>query len=126
MLTPDEVRVLVVGSEEFFEYQVAQEGRVRFRYRVESGDTLSEIGERFGIGVGSLCRINLMPRDAVLRVGQEIVVYTTPDRAPAGAEPVDEDEPTLVASAETTAVPDEDAASEASEPDEDEPEVDAD
>lgn len=83
VVTPDEVRVLVVGSEEFYEYQVLQEGRVRLRYRVQEGDTLSEIGERFGISVGSLCRINIVPRDAVLRVGQEIVVYTTPDHVPA-------------------------------------------
>lgn len=82
VLSPDEVRVLVVGSEEFFEYQVEQEGRVRVRYRVSEGDTLTGIGTRFGISVGSLCRINLVPRDAVLHLGQEIIVYTTPDHAP--------------------------------------------
>jgi membrane-bound lytic murein transglycosylase D len=93
VLTPDEVRVLVVGSEEFYEYQVAQEGRVRLRYRVAAGDTLSEIGERFGITVGSLCRINLVPRDAVLRLGQEIIVYTTRDRVPEDMRDEAEDAP---------------------------------
>lgn len=82
VITPDQVRVLTVGSEEFFEYQVEQEGRVRLRYRVREGDTLSGIGARFGIAVGSLCRINLVPRDAVLRVGQEMIVYTTPEHVP--------------------------------------------
>jgi LysM repeat protein len=59
-----------------------REGRVRVRYVVREGDTLSEIGARFGIAIGSLCRINLVPRDAVLHVGQELVVYVTPDHVP--------------------------------------------
>jgi membrane-bound lytic murein transglycosylase D len=82
VLAPDEVRVLTIGSEEFYEYHVQQEGRVRLRYRVREGDTLSGIGARFGIAVGSLCRINLVPRDAVLHLGQEVVVYTTSDHVP--------------------------------------------
>jgi membrane-bound lytic murein transglycosylase D len=94
VLTPDEVRVLVVGSEEFYEYQVQQEGRVRVRYAVQEGDTLSGIGARFGITVGSLCRINLVPRDAVLHVGQEMIVYTTADHAPAEASDDPESAPT--------------------------------
>jgi membrane-bound lytic murein transglycosylase D len=82
VLTPDEVHVLVVGSEEFYQHHAAQDGRVRLRYRVREGDTLTGIGQRFGITVGSLCRINLVPRDATLHLGQEIVVYTTPDHVP--------------------------------------------
>jgi membrane-bound lytic murein transglycosylase D len=92
VLTPDEVRIMAVGSEEFFAHHAASDGRVRFRYRVAAGDTLSTIGARFGISVGSLCRINLIGRDAVLRVGQEIVVYAEPSRVPAelapSAEPI--------------------------------------
>ncbi len=94
VLTPEEVRIMAVGSEEFFAHHAASEGRVRFRYRVAAGDTLSTIGARFGISVGSLCRINLIGRDAVLRVGQEIVVYAEPARVPAelasSAERIDE------------------------------------
>ncbi len=83
VLTPDEVRVLVMGSEEFYEHHVRQEGRVRLRYRVREGDSLSTIANRFGITIGSMCRINVMPRDAVLAIGQELIVYTTPERVPA-------------------------------------------
>ncbi len=83
VLAPEEVRLLTVGTEEFYEYHVHQDGRVRLRYRVREGDTLSGIGSRFGIAVGSLCRINLVPRDAVLHLGQEVIVYTTSDRVPA-------------------------------------------
>lgn len=83
VLTPEEVRILVMGSEEFYEHHVRQEGRVRLRYRVREGDTLTTIANRFGISVGSVCRINVMPRDAVLAIGQELIVYTSPDRVPA-------------------------------------------
>jgi len=83
VMTPDEVQVLVMGSEEFYEHHVRQEGRVRLRYRVREGDSLSTIANRFGLSVGSVCRINVMPRDAVLAIGQEIIVYTSGDRVPA-------------------------------------------
>ncbi len=115
VLTPDEVRIMVVGSEEFFAHHVASDGRVRFRYRVASGDTLSTIGARFGISVGSLCRINLIGRDAVLRLGQEIVIYAEPDRVPAELrdtaeaiepEPIAEAHPSEAEVIETTEVDD--------------------
>jgi membrane-bound lytic murein transglycosylase D len=108
VLTPDEVRIMVVGSEEFFEHHAASDGRVRFRYRVEAGDTLSTIGARFGIAVGSLCRINLIGRDSVLRVGQEIVIYAEPGRVPpelAGtAEPIPPEAPSAPADAPADAL----------------------
>ncbi len=105
MLSPEEVRVLVIGSEEFFEYMVAREGRVRVRYRVQEGDTLSGIGARFGITVGSVCRINLVPRDAVLHVGQEMIVYTTEDHVPAETEAESETESETESEAETETTP---------------------
>jgi membrane-bound lytic murein transglycosylase D len=82
VLTPDECRVLVVGSEEFFAYHEGQNGRVRVRYRVRSGDTLTEIGRRFGVQVASLMRINQIPRDAVLQLDQELIVYAERNRVP--------------------------------------------
>lgn len=94
VLTPEEVRVLTVGSEEFFAYHEGQAGRVRFRYAVQPGDTLTSIGRRFGIAVSSLVRINQIARSDALRAGQEIVVYAERARVPAAllgeAEPVDE------------------------------------
>lgn len=82
VLTPEQVHVLVMGSEEFYEHHVRQEGRVRLRVRVREGDTLSTIATRYGLSVGSVCRINVMPRDATLAIGQELIVYTSPDRVP--------------------------------------------
>ena len=82
VLTPEQVHVLVMGSDEFYEHHVRQEGRVRLRVRVREGDTLSTIATRFGLSVGSVCRINVMPRDATLSIGQELIVYTSPERVP--------------------------------------------
>lgn len=82
VLSEDEVRVLVVGSDEFFDYHEAQQGRVRFRYTVQPGDTLASIGERFDLSVGSIARINRFPRDTLLRVGQEIIIYAPRERLP--------------------------------------------
>lgn len=87
VLTPDECRVLVIGSEEFFAYHESQNGRVRFRYRVQPGDTLSEIAQRFGVATASMARINQIGREATLRPGDELVVYAERSRVPAALLP---------------------------------------
>lgn len=83
VLTPDDCRVLTLGSEEFFAYHEGQNGRVRFRYTVREGDTLSHIGQRFGIPVASLARINQIARSTTLHPGDQLVVYADPQRVPA-------------------------------------------
>lgn len=83
--TPDQVRVLVVGSEEFFAHHEGQNGRARFSYRVREGDTLTSIGRRFDISVGSLARINQIARNSTLHPGDRLVVYAEERRAPAEA-----------------------------------------
>jgi membrane-bound lytic murein transglycosylase D len=75
VLTPNEVRTLVVGSEEFFNYHETQQNRVRIRYRVKAGDTLKSIAERFGLSVGSIARINQFSRDTKLKPDAELIVY---------------------------------------------------
>jgi membrane-bound lytic murein transglycosylase D len=85
ILHEDQVRVLIMGTEEFFDHQEAQQGRVRFRYMVRTGDTLSAIARRFDLSVGSLCRINHFGRSKELRAGEEIIVYTPREHAPAEA-----------------------------------------
>ena len=83
VVTPDEVRVLVVGSEEFFDYHETQNGRVRFRYTVQPGDTLGRLGRRFGTRAANLARINGISRRTRLTPGQEIIIYAEPQRVPA-------------------------------------------
>lgn len=75
VLTPDEVRILVVGSEEFFDYHEAQRDRIRIRYRIRPGDTLTRLAKRFELTVGSIARINQFSRNETLQVDQEIIVY---------------------------------------------------
>ncbi|UJR81036.1 LysM peptidoglycan-binding domain-containing protein [Sandaracinus amylolyticus] len=100
VMSAEEVRTIVIGSEEFYEHHVRQDGRVRLRYRVRTGDTLSEIAERFGLSTGSMARINQIAREATLRVGQELVVYCEPARVPAELRDQISSEP-VVAQAET-------------------------
>ena len=83
-LAEDDVRVLRAGSDEFFDYHEAQRGRERIRYRVREGDTLTAIGRRFDLTVGSVARINRFSTGTTLRAGQEITVYAPvpPGRSP--------------------------------------------
>ncbi|MFK7992032.1 MAG: LysM peptidoglycan-binding domain-containing protein [Sandaracinaceae bacterium] len=128
VLTPDEVRVLVVGSEAFFAFHESQNGRVRFRYVVESGDTLSEIGQRFGLRTASLARINQISHRSTLHPGDVLVIYTERSRVPAEyrAEAIDGDalhpggeataertEPAITAPEPTAAAPAEEPAADA-------------
>jgi membrane-bound lytic murein transglycosylase D len=86
VLAENDVRVLVVGSDEFFDYHEGQRGRVRIRYRVREGDTLATVARRFDLSPGSVARINRFDRATTLRVDQEIIVYAAPE-APAAAPP---------------------------------------
>jgi membrane-bound lytic murein transglycosylase D len=77
VLTPNEVRTLVVGSEEFFNFHETQQNRQRIRYRIKPGDTLKTVAERFDLSIGSLARINRFGRDAKLTPNSEIIVYVS-------------------------------------------------
>jgi membrane-bound lytic murein transglycosylase D len=75
VLAPDHVRPLAVGSDAFFDYHEALRDRVRVRYRVRSGDTLTALASRFDLSVGSIARINGFSRDKSLRADSEIILY---------------------------------------------------
>jgi membrane-bound lytic murein transglycosylase D len=77
VLTPDEVRTLVVGSEEFFNFHETQQNRQRIRYRIKPGDTLKSLADRFDLSIGSLARINRFGRDTKLTPNSEIIVYVS-------------------------------------------------
>ncbi|MDW8247299.1 MAG: LysM peptidoglycan-binding domain-containing protein [Sandaracinaceae bacterium] len=82
VLSPEEVRVLIIGSEEHHAFQAEQSGRIRFRYEVREGENLETIARRFGTSAASLSRINRIPRNAKLPPGQLIVVYASPQKLP--------------------------------------------
>jgi membrane-bound lytic murein transglycosylase D len=74
-LPAEKVRTLVVGSAEFFDYHEAQRDRVRVRYRIKNGDSMSSLAERFDLSIGSIARINGFSTHKTLRPDDEIIVY---------------------------------------------------
>jgi membrane-bound lytic murein transglycosylase D len=76
---PEEVRILTVGSNEFFDYHEAQRGRVRVRYRVQAGDTMAGLAQRFDLSTGSIGRINQFPSGRELKRGELVIVYAPSD-----------------------------------------------
>ena len=70
------VRVVTVGSDEFFELEETKRGRVRLAYVVKAGDDLKKIGRRFGLTVADLERINRFhEKSTPIAVGQKLTVY---------------------------------------------------
>jgi membrane-bound lytic murein transglycosylase D len=82
VFAPDEVRVLTLGSDEFFDFHEGQRGRVRVRYRVQPGDTVAKIGERFELSAASVGRINQFPSGKTLAPDDWVVVYVPEDQIP--------------------------------------------
>ncbi len=82
VFTPDQVRVLTVGSDEFYDFHETQRGRVRVRYRVQPNETLAKIGERFELSAGSLGRINQFGTNRELKADEWIVVYCPEKQLP--------------------------------------------
>jgi membrane-bound lytic murein transglycosylase D len=75
VLAESEVRVLPVGSEEFFAALEHDKGMRRVVVKVRSGDTLESIGKRFDVPVRTMERINRRGRNEALKDGETIVVY---------------------------------------------------
>jgi hypothetical protein len=80
-LAEHEARVLVAGSEEFFEYFEAQNGRKRITILAKKGDTLATIGRRYGMSTAMMERINRVPATTPIREGDSIVVYAKGESA---------------------------------------------
>jgi len=74
-LTDDGVRLLVVGSDAFFDYHEAQKGRVRKVTTIQPGDTWKSISTKTGLSLGMLERINRRSRTSPLVEGERFVVY---------------------------------------------------
>jgi membrane-bound lytic murein transglycosylase D len=56
----------------------------RMTYKVQRGDTLSQIAERFNVSVRQLMTWNQIRSSTSLRAGQQIVVYVDPQRVSGG------------------------------------------
>jgi membrane-bound lytic murein transglycosylase D len=81
-----DVRVLPVGSDEFFSYWESLKGRRRMTLTAKEGDTLAAIGNRYGMTPGMMERINHRNRGEKLASGDAVVVYAQEGRA--GGAPV--------------------------------------
>jgi len=82
VLAPDQVRILTAGTDEFFDFHETQRGRVRVRYRVQAGDTMQKIAERFELSAGSVGRINQFATNKELTPDAWIVVYVPEKQVP--------------------------------------------
>ena len=74
--TDQNVRVLVAGTQPFFDYFESLNGKQRFAVEVKDGDTLASVGKRYGLSVGSMERINRRSRYDALKPGEQLVIYS--------------------------------------------------
>jgi membrane-bound lytic murein transglycosylase D len=70
-----DVRVLPVGSEEFFAALERDRGFKRITVTAKTGDTLEAIGKHFDVPVRTMERVNRRGRGETLKAGESVVVY---------------------------------------------------
>jgi membrane-bound lytic murein transglycosylase D len=70
-----DVRVLAVGSDEFFAAMERERGFKRVTVTVHPGDTLESIGKRFDVPIKTMERVNRRGRTDALKAGETVVVY---------------------------------------------------
>jgi membrane-bound lytic murein transglycosylase D len=88
VLGENDVRVLPVGSDEFFSYWESLKGRKRITLNAKDGDTLAMIGTRYGMSPGMMERINHRNRGEKLASGDAVVVYAPEARASGAVAPI--------------------------------------
>jgi membrane-bound lytic murein transglycosylase D len=89
-LAEDGVRVLVVGTDAFFNYYEGLKGRVRTTTVVRAGEDWRGVARRTGLSVGMLERINRRSRRTALQHGETLVVYLPASQVPQPAVRADE------------------------------------
>ncbi len=90
----NDVRVVAVGSDEFFSALEHDKGVKRITVTAKDGDTVESIGRRFDVKPGTMERINHQNRRHALKAGDTVVVYVPNNvAAPGGAGPTAVNEP---------------------------------
>ena len=84
-LPESETRVLVAGTQAFFDYFEGLNGKKRIVVEARRGDTLRSIGNRYGMSIGWMERVNRRSRNDELKPGDPVVVYA-PRHAAGSAE----------------------------------------
>jgi len=75
LLDPARVRVVTVGSDEFFDLVEARQGRKRLSLTIKEGETLKRIAKKYHLTEADLERINRFGRKSELKTGQKLTVY---------------------------------------------------
>jgi membrane-bound lytic murein transglycosylase D len=75
VMNESEVRVVAIGSDEFFAYLEQQRGQKRITVIAHAGDTLESIGKKYQVPGKTMERINRKARTDVLKEGETVVVY---------------------------------------------------
>jgi membrane-bound lytic murein transglycosylase D len=88
MVVPEtDVRVLAIGSDEFFAALEHDKGFKRVTVAAKAGDTIEAIGKRYDVSARTMERINRRARDEVLKGGETVVVYAPNNVATPGSSP---------------------------------------
>src|SRR6202012_6058868 len=75
VMPQSDVRVVAVGSDEFFAALEHDKGIRRVTVTAKAGDTSEAIGKRFDVGPRAMERVNHLNRGHVLKAGDTVVVY---------------------------------------------------
>jgi membrane-bound lytic murein transglycosylase D len=78
-LREQDVRVLTLGSHDFFSWFEAQKGRKRIVIQAKPSDTMRSISRNYQCSVGMLARINRCSPRSVFQPNQSVIVYTKRD-----------------------------------------------
>jgi membrane-bound lytic murein transglycosylase D len=94
-LSENEVRVVPVGSDDFFALSDSLKGKKRIAVTAKAGESLESIGKRFGVSPTTMERINRRDRREAIKAGDTVLVYATPQTlgAPVPAPTIDTPEP---------------------------------
>lgn len=85
VLREGEVHTIVAGTEEFFRHW-EDKGRRRTVVGAKAGETIEQIGRRFGVSATLMERINRRGRSEVLSEGTQVVVWSPGPQAPLSPE----------------------------------------
>jgi membrane-bound lytic murein transglycosylase D len=75
VVSESDVRVVAVGSEEFFAALEHDKNVKRVTVVAKAGDTVESIGRRYDVSARSMERVNHQNRGHVLKAGETVVVY---------------------------------------------------
>jgi len=78
------VKILVVGSDEFYDLEEGKKGRKRLTVHAVGGETVEALGKKHGVAATLMERINRRPRNDILKKGEPVIVYVPKGTATVG------------------------------------------